>query len=159
MSSPYQKIAACKEWAHSDNWFLRCVNLFGSNNRKVYKGHAHVGFPLERSGRSTDCSWEGTLKRASYFKLLALSQIAIESLIMESGLNDKVQLDYMWVWFPVLALPVSVVSCSCLCGQDSVCLVPTPPPPLGEWTCSPAGSTALKSRLSISATTLSAPLR
>ena len=86
-------------------------------------------------------------------------QIAIESLIMESGLNDNVQLDYMWVWFPVLALPVSVVSCSCLCGQDSVCLVPTPPPPLGEWTCSPAGSTALKSRLSVSATTLSAPLR
>ena len=86
-------------------------------------------------------------------------QIAIESLIMESGLNDKVQLDYIWVWFPVLALPVSVVSCSCLCGQDSVCLVPTPPPPLGEWTCSPAGSTALKSRLSVSATTLSAPLR
>ena len=55
-------------------------------------------------------------------------QIAIESLIMESGLNDNVQLDYMWVWFPVLALPVSVVSCSCLCGQDSVCLVPTAMP-------------------------------
>ena len=69
-------------------------------------GVVPVGFPLERSGRSTDCSWEGTLKRASYFKLLALSQIAIESLIMESGLNDNVQLDYMWVW---LALPVSVV--------------------------------------------------
>ena len=21
-----QKIAACKEWAHSDNWFLRCMD-------------------------------------------------------------------------------------------------------------------------------------
>ena len=61
-----------------------------------------VGFPLERSRRSTDCSWEGTLYRASYFKLLALSQIAIESLTMESGLNDTC----------AAGLYMGVVSCS-----------------------------------------------
>ena len=45
VSSPYQKIAACKEWTHSDTWFLRYMTLFGSNNRKVYEDHAHTGNP------------------------------------------------------------------------------------------------------------------
>ena len=45
---------------------------------------AIVGFPLERSGRSTDCSWEGTLKRASYFKLQANS-----NRIIDNGIRTK----------------------------------------------------------------------
>ena len=49
LSTPYQKLALCKEWAHSEYWFQRSMDLFGSNYRIILVSHTVLIMP-EQAG-------------------------------------------------------------------------------------------------------------